>query len=363
MTNENITPKLNYAIHPGEILQDTLDDHDLSQKDLAARTGVTPKHINEIIKGKASITSGFAQKLEFVFETSPGFWLGLQKNYEEIKARLSIDEQFADEESLVGAYSCYNELTKLKLVRDTRVKQERYMELLSFFRVSSLSLVPSNYSVQFRKTDKPINIQSMAAWLRMGEIQYNRSNFNVEYDEQKFKSRLADIRKLTVLPTDIASKKLEHILRESGVFIAYTPYLKQTYVNGATRWLGSGNPLIQVTARTARSDAFWFTVFHELAHILKHSKKNKYVEWASDPSDAPDEVEANQFAAETLIPGRIYNDFVMRADFSPSSIKSFSGEVGVGQDIVAGRLANDEHITWAFAQGFITRIRVSPEAI
>jgi HTH-type transcriptional regulator/antitoxin HigA len=363
MSNDTITAKLNYAIHPGEILQDTLDAHDLSQKDLASRTGVTPKHINEIIKGKASITSSFAQKLEFVFETSSGFWLGLQKNYEEIKARLSIDEQFKLEEELISAYTCYNELSKLKLVKDTRLKHERYTELLSFFRVSSLNLVSNNYSVQFRKTDKPINTQSMAAWLRMGEIQYNRSNFNIEYDEQKFKDKLSDIKKLTVLPIDIASKRLELILRECGVFIAFTPYLKQTYVNGATRWLGSGNPLIQVTARTARSDAFWFTVFHEVAHILKHSRKNRYVEWTSNHSDSPDEVEANQFAANTLISDRDYKLFLTNCDFSPSAIKSFSGKIGVGQDIVAGRLAKDEYITWPSAQRLITHIQVRPDAI
>jgi len=362
MSNDSLTSKLNYAVHPGEILGDTLEDYGITQKELAGRTGVTPKHINEIIKGKSSISSGFAQKLAFVFDTSTGFWLGLQKSYEEINARLSIEDQFKEEEGLLADYTCYAELTKFNLVKDTRDKKERFMELLSFFRVSSLSLVPANYPVQFRKTDKPINRFSMSAWLRMGEIQHSRSLVKCDYDEQLFKSRLQEIRSLTTLPIGKASSRLEQICKESGIFITFTPYLKNTYVNGATRWLSSGNPLIQLTARTARSDVFWFTFFHEAAHILKHSKKNSYVEWEANHSTDPDEQEANQFAANILIPAKDYLDFVSVNDFSPTSIKSFSGRIGIGQDIVAGRLAKDEFIKPNYAQAFIASIKVSPEA-
>jgi addiction module HigA family antidote len=55
------------AIPPGETLQEFLDSLAMTQVDLAKRTGLTTKTINEIIKGKAPITQETALKLESVF--------------------------------------------------------------------------------------------------------------------------------------------------------------------------------------------------------------------------------------------------------------------------------------------------------
>lgn len=359
MSNDNIADKLNYAIHPGEILQDALEAHQLTQKELADRVGLTTKHINEIIKGKSSITSNVAQKFEFVFSTSPGFWLNLQKDYEEIRARLSIEDQFQREEHLLSDFNCYADLTKLGFVKETRNKKERYTELLSFFGLSSLQLLSKNYAVMFRKTDKKPNLACMAAWLRIGEIHFTKLNFDKNFDERIFKEKLLLARELTAEPIDIASRKLEQMCTESGVLIAFTPYIKNTYVNGATRWFSSGTPLMQLTARSGRSDAFWFTFFHEAAHILKHSKKKRYIEWESSNSDDLDEQEANKFAQDLLIPASDYEAFVRVNRFDEAAIKSFSGSIRIGADIVAGRLARDEHISWPYASRFIKQIRVS----
>ena len=42
----------NLIIHPGETLKEMLDDRDMSQRELAIRTGVKEPHISNIVRGK-----------------------------------------------------------------------------------------------------------------------------------------------------------------------------------------------------------------------------------------------------------------------------------------------------------------------
>ncbi|MBI1870892.1 MAG: HigA family addiction module antidote protein [Chlamydiae bacterium] len=69
-------------IHPGEILQDELDELGLTQASLAAHIGVLPKTINEICRGKRGISAEMAFKLSKALGGSPQFWLNTQNNWE-----------------------------------------------------------------------------------------------------------------------------------------------------------------------------------------------------------------------------------------------------------------------------------------
>jgi HTH-type transcriptional regulator/antitoxin HigA len=346
MSNNHITTRFSYAIHPGEILADILEEHNLSQKDLAIRTDVTPKHINEIIKLKSSISPDFGQRLDFVFNTSPGYWNNLQNNYESINARLAIDKQYELEKSLLSTFTCYKDLAKHSYVKPTADRKTKYIELLNFFGVSSLRLISSTYAAQYRKSNDKPNDACIAAWLRIGETHFKFSRPLVTYDEKKFKNNIKLIRELTTKPIANASKRLEELCAEAGVSIVFTPYLSNTYTNGVTRWPSKDNPLIQLSIRNRMSDIFWFSFFHEAAHILLHSKKNTYVEWDGEHSSNPEEIEANSFAANILIPQKDYDKFTEANEFGNLKIRLFAQSIGVGKDIIAGRLAKDNYITW-----------------
>ena len=67
---------------PGETLQETLEALGMSRKDLAARTDLTAKHINEIIKGRASISEATALRLEMVLGIDASFWRNLEQQYQ-----------------------------------------------------------------------------------------------------------------------------------------------------------------------------------------------------------------------------------------------------------------------------------------
>ena len=89
MLKEKYEPDI--AIHPGKTLQGILDSTEMSQKELAIRSNLTPKTINEIIKGKNPITPETAIKLSAIFGMSGSCWINLASNYQETYTRLATE--------------------------------------------------------------------------------------------------------------------------------------------------------------------------------------------------------------------------------------------------------------------------------
>ena len=94
MRKKHFTP-----VHPGEVLQDELEEIGLTQTALAKHIGVLPKTVNEICRGKRGISAEMAMKLSKALGGSPQFWLNLQNNWE-----LSyLDEIDFDDIKLIAA--------------------------------------------------------------------------------------------------------------------------------------------------------------------------------------------------------------------------------------------------------------------
>ncbi len=71
------------VIHPGEILsEEFLKPLGISQYRLAVHIGVQPTRIGQIVSGKRAITADTAVRLSAALDTSPDFWLNLQKRHD-----------------------------------------------------------------------------------------------------------------------------------------------------------------------------------------------------------------------------------------------------------------------------------------
>ena len=79
-------------IHPGEHLEEILDELRITQYRLAKAMGTPPRRINEIVHGRRAITADTALRIAQALRMTPEFWLNLQQLYELDKARaLSSD--------------------------------------------------------------------------------------------------------------------------------------------------------------------------------------------------------------------------------------------------------------------------------
>jgi HTH-type transcriptional regulator/antitoxin HigA len=339
----------NVAVKPGQTLVRLLSKNNLSQKDLALKTGLTEKHISNIIQGRASITDDTAIKLEYVFGGAASFWINLQNNYDEDVARLNFTESLKVEEKLVKLYPI-SVLIKKGFLSKVTNQTEKLKELLKFFGVASLKLIPNVQAVAYRKTivkGKKIDQNAVAAWLRIGELAFQKVIENnpslLEYNEDLFKKQLSEIKKMTK-GLDCA-EKLPKKLLEYGIILVYSPYLPNTSVSGALRWFGS-RPLIQINDHFQAADSFYFSLFHEFAHMILHDKREEYVDYGEIEKEKY-EKDADEWACNMLIGENNYQEFINNKDFSLTAIIKFANKLEINRDIIIGRLAHDGKMSWA----------------
>ena len=70
------------AFHPGEFLQEEIEERDLLKKDVAKSLGILPHHLSEIFSGKRNISATLAVRLEKLLGISSHYWLGMQMEYD-----------------------------------------------------------------------------------------------------------------------------------------------------------------------------------------------------------------------------------------------------------------------------------------
>ncbi len=137
-------------------------------------------------------------------------------------------------------------------------------------------------------------------------------------------------------------RAMEYLAR-SGIPLVVEPHLPQTYLDGAALLLPAGRPVIGLTLRYDRLDNFWFVLFHELAHVVKHLRKDRLEAIFDDlDSDRDDlESEADQFAGAMLIPDDTWETALARYLRTEESICSLSKQLAINPAIIAGRIRKE----------------------
>jgi len=337
------------AFHPGLTIVRVLKKEGINQKGLADRTGFTEKHVSQIINGEASVTVDAALKLENALGGSASFWINLEKNYQETKARVERLKQIEHEVDLVKQFP-YMELSKRGYVVKTGKPKERVENLWKFFGVNSLTLVPKVQPAAFRKR-KLVSEKTgaIATWLRCGEIEARKIQTS-EFSMSKLRKFLFELRALTRGAPKDFYREVVDMLAGCGVALVYLEHFPSTGVSGAVRWVGD-KPVIQLSLFGKYTDRFWFNLFHEIGHLICHGKKERFIEFEKQ-ENTEKEKQADDFAANVLIPKKYYNKFIKRSEISRASVKTFADEIGVHPKIVEGRLKHDKYINWNHSLGF-----------
>ena len=334
------------AVPPGEYLAEVLEEKGIYQADLARRMGRPIPAINEIIKGDKSITSETALQLEQVLGVPAHIWTGLEAQYQLVKARANEQAQLEKDIPLLAEIP-FGELANLGFVKKTRIAFEKIKELQRFFGVSALSNMPQvkAFAPAFRCSGKrKASPYALAAWLRCGEIEARKIETK-PFSKEKLEAALAEIRKMTSQPPEVFLPVMKQMLAEAGVALVMLKHLPKTYANGATFWLGSDKAVVLMSIRGSWADIYWFSLIHELAHILKHDKRLTFIEDGEcNPEVKKQEDEADAFAGEQLIPGKSYEGFIQSEQFGSGAIRAFAKEIGVHPGIVVGRLQHDNRL-------------------
>jgi len=363
--------KLRAVPHPGENVSEYLEFYGWSQSDLARRVGLTPKTISEICNGKSPITPATALAFEKVLQRPAGFWLSLQRQFDEIEARTKEQAKVVDWREWVGRFPLV-EMKKLKFaLPEGRSEAE---SLLSYFGVSSPDSWQSVWrasAVAYRQTRSfSGREEAIAAWVRETEIVAKAIDVK-DFSEQRLVSIIPDLRSLTRTRAEEIMDPVQELCAAAGVAVVWVPELKGTGISGSARWLSDKTALIGLTLRYKTDDQLWFTLFHEIGHLLLHRKQQSFVvdnaaedlsDQIVDPEMQKLESEANRFSADVLVPPSLLGEFTRNKKFTNETIHAFSEAIDIGPGIVVGRLQHDgflgrhqgnalkQKLDWTFAE-------------
>ena len=333
------------AFHPGYYIKEIVDDSGLTQEEFAFRLDTTPKNLSCLVRGEQSLSIDIATKLSRMLGTSITYWLNLQRTYDALVAEYNSFEMLKAEKnvfkSLDYAYFRDNyDLPDLPRKIDEQIKKVR-----EFLQVSSLTV--------FQDRDRAVSFRSSVAGLK--EVNIIKANMMVQiamnealaqkapkYNKSKFEAMTKYALTLTCNHADFFPL-LKKAFFDAGVVFVVLPNLAGSRINGATKKIGS-NILLMVNDRRLYSDTFWFTLFHEIGHIINGDYGITF-----DGEDDTNEDAADRYAEDALIPAEAYHSFVSENRINEYTIRRFAKSINRDPAIVLGRLQNDRIVSYSDA--------------
>ena len=337
---------LDFIIHPGETIKEILEERQMNQEELAIRTGFSPKHISEVINGKKGISTSLARSLEYVFGIPTSFWINLQGIYE--KEMLEYKEQKEIDENEINIVKSLKELIKyaenLKIMTKTKNIIEQIIELRNICNVNNLTYINNLFTskIAFRKSQTvDTNVYILYVWLRICELAAQKNNIENEYDEKKLRDNLKSIKRCMFLDINDAIKELKRIFGECGIIFQVVKNFTGAPVQGFIKKIDN-KIILSMTIRRAFADEFWFTLFHEIGHLLNGDiTSTQFIDFSESKSDMEDN--ADEFARNNLLNEEAYIKFINTNDLTESSIIKFAKEQEVQPFIVVGRIQKEKN--------------------
>jgi HTH-type transcriptional regulator/antitoxin HigA len=354
--DQGLTYEPDYVLPPGDHLSEWLDSRTMSQAELARRIDLSTKHVNQVVKGNAGLTPDVAIALEKVTSIPARFWMRLEANYRAHAAERLEEEELANEIEVLRSFPVKEMLRRGYWERASNsVGQLR--ALLRFFGVANTAALEQVVlqPTALRKSKAfEANSAALAAWLRRTELlayEVQTSSF----DANECSAALPGLRSLTRIDGAEWVEPLQERCAEIGIAVVIERELPGCRINGATRWLAPDKAMVALSLRHRRHDIAWFTFFHELAHLLRHSRRQTFID--AEGMGVPEDLErdADRFASRLLIPPEYERELAELR--TAEQVQDFASQVGVGPSIVVGRMQHERLIPPSRWQHLIPKYR------
>ena len=336
-------------IHPGETISDILIERGITQAELAARTGVTPTYVCNVIAGKKDISAKFAFALEYALGISKSFWINLQANYDAELLEFNAPGTITDEERT--ARSNLKEVVKyLRESGKMPIKESADESILSLRKVLQISnianlkeIVPKGalrMSARY-KMDPYV----MGAWIRLCQIAGENRNIKTEFNVERIDELVTKAKAVMCTESESVQKPLTELFSEYGIDFSVVQNFRGAPVQGYISKKNDSAYQMVLTIRGSYADIFWFSLFHELGHIV-NGDVNGTINFIDYDVNADVEIGANEYASTRLIDHDAYENFVKSGDYSLATIKSFAASQNIQPYIVIGRLQHENKLEY-----------------
>ena len=256
------------AVPPGMTIKEVLEDHHMTQKELAVRLGLSEKHISKLINGEVPLTQDVAIRLERVLDIEASFWNGLEAAYREAILKVEYENSIDEEINFAKPFG-YAKLARLGIVPETKKAAEQVNNLQKFFEVASLKnvademIMPLVYeNIKDMEPDKKSAIYTLVQ-ITKGQARFVEVN---PYDAELLRKFIPKIKDLSSEPLIGVKEPLKDMLAACGVIIVYLPIIDNITTTCIT--YSKGNSIV-LGIPTEDSDAFWTLLGEALQNLME----------------------------------------------------------------------------------------------
>jgi len=347
------------VFHPGEILLDELNERQLTQAEFSEIIGRPARTVNEIIKGKRGITPETAGVIAAGLGTSPDMWLSMQAEYDLFTLNKKTKDKPQDIQDRSVLYSLFPiaDLLRRNYIKKKVNVNDLQKEILSGLGLASINEFKSFTGAHFRASEGDIVHNYLKTWVVLAK-KLATSKSAGTYNQDKLIEFAKTIRSFS---SDVSGiKKVIEQLNKLGVRVIFLPHFSKTRVDGAACWLDDKSPLIIMSLRYERIDNFYFTLLHEIGHIVLHSSSDSspcFIDDIHSPSKDDKEKAANKFAVinlglEGVVPSLKF------IDITPQILNKKSEELGIHPSLLIGHLQYENLLNYTAYQRFLNKNKV-----
>ncbi len=331
----NATYIADWISAPGQTMMEMLDESSRSISDLASHLGWNTNSLETLLAGEEALSEKTAVSLSAFFDTTTSFWIKRESQF-----RAGLESMEAN-----GGDEWVNKLPLADMVAYHWVAagsaSENLIRCLNFFECSGIAEWQRRYGAAlnaalFRKsTAFDSEVESVSAWLRQGE----RLAKSVEVQPWNAVGLRAQLPALRALSRVSAPSRfipeLARLCASVGIAVVIVRTPQKCPASGAARFLSPEKAVIQLSFRHLSDDHFWFSFFHEIGHLLLHGAKIHLEDTGTEEGN--DEKEANEFAADVLVPSA-ERPRMLKLGEDTRSIVRFATQVGTSPGIIVGQL-------------------------
>lgn len=346
-----------YAVAPGEYLEEWIDDHGLSQQRVAEQLGSSRKQVNEIVNGRAPITSDTAMRLERVTKIPAKAWLKYEALYRADLTRLADEEALADHADEI-APSAVTYLRSIGATKATKRSPGKLVsDFLSFHRCGTWEAYIHLYEeastgdyalAALKDSGTTLDQTLLTTWLRAAELAepFERGR-SYDYDPDELRAALPEIRARAALPDSTMLRDIANMLADVGVVFMVVEPPKKFPLLGMTRWIDKRVPVIQQTGRWGKDGFVIWTLFHEIGHVLGDPRGEMHLEYSTEKKrTSAAEKGANKFALDILFGDSGIEQF--RGLTYDREIAAKAREVGVAPGVAVHQMHRRRMLPYEF---------------
>ena len=354
---------------PGEFIKEELEARNWNQNELAEIIGYPASVISNLIIGKRQITPEIAKALGEAFGTSAQYWMNLESSYQLWKTK-DVDS-FISRRSKLYQIAPIKEMVKRHWIESSENIDVMENRVKSFFGINNLD-ERIHFDHAARKSSSEATPAQIAWIFRAKQLAFGVSA--KPFSEQSFDDCLIRLRQYLHNTQEI--RHVPRTLAEHGIRFLVLEHLPHTKIDGAVFWLDKKSPVVVLSLRYDRIDAFWHTLAHELGHIKnKDGLKNDGVldiDLVGDDAQPIElkldiEAKADAFAVNFLINQSELTNLIARVRplYGAHKISGFAERIKVHPGIVVGQLQYRKEVPYSSFRPMLDKVRsvIIPSAL